>query len=99
CDESAIQKRLPPHTPKHVQELYAACNELNKKNYLECYHDASQAMDETLTLFNTGHLDLETRGLTERLVSTSDSKLLKLSKEFEYVPEELSGLQSLVSDT
>jgi arginine decarboxylase len=98
-DSFAIPRELPPDSPKPVQELYAACNELNKKNYLECYHDASQAIDETLTLFNTGHLDLETRGLTERLFWTFASKLLKLSKEFDYVPEELAGLQSLVSDT
>jgi len=98
-DSFTLPKELPPGSPKPVQELYAACNELNKKNYLECYHDASQAIDETLTLFNTGHLDLETRGLTERLFWTFASKLLKLSKEFDYIPEELTGLQAMVSDT
>lgn len=98
-DHFQIPAKLPEDAPKPVVELYAACTELNKKNYLECYHDASQAIDETLTLFNTGHLDLETRGLTERLFWSFSSKLLKLIKEMDYVPDELVGLQAMVSDT
>jgi arginine decarboxylase len=98
-DHFQIPAKLNDDAPKPVVELYAACNELNKKNYLECYHDASQAIDETLTLFNTGHLDLETRGLTERLFWSFSSKLLKLLKEMDYVPEELAGLKAMVSDT
>lgn len=98
-DHFQIPAKLPDGAPKPVLELFAACNELNKKNFLECYHDASQAIDETLTLFNTGHLDLETRGLTERLFWSFSSKLLKLIKEMDYVPDELVGLQALVSDT
>ncbi len=98
-DHFQIPKELPPDSPKPVTELYAACSELNKKNYMECYHDAMQAIDETLTLFNTGHLDLETRGLTERLFWIFSIKLLKLTRELDYVPEELTGLQAMVSDT
>lgn len=98
-DHFQIPAKLPEDAPKPVVELYAACNELNKKNYMECYHDASQAIDETLTLFNTGHLDLETRGLTERLFWSFSSKLLRLVKDMDYVPEELAGLQAMVSDT
>jgi len=50
-------------------------------------------------MFNLGSLTIEQRALTERLFWAVCSKLLKIVRELEYVPEELHGLEALLSDT
>lgn len=98
-DHFQVPKELPPNTPKPIAELFEVCNNLNKKNFLESYHDAQQDIDETLALFNLGQLTLEQRGLTERLFWAFTNKLLRLVRELDHVPEELEGLEALISDT
>jgi arginine decarboxylase len=73
--------------------------DLSQKNMVEAYHDAVQAVDEVLTMFNLGTLSLELRALAERLFWALSSKLLRMVREMEYVPEELQGLESMLSDT
>ncbi len=94
-----VAKELPPDAPQPVSDLFAIYNDLSKKNYLEAYHDALQAIDEAMNLFNLGYLSIELRGLTESLFWAFTGKLLKLVRELEYVPEELQGLEGLLSDT
>jgi arginine decarboxylase len=58
-----------------------------------------QAVDEALDLFNLGGLSIETRALVERLFWSVCGKVLKLVRELDYTPEELQGLEALLSDT
>jgi arginine decarboxylase len=90
---------LPDDAPQQVVDLQGIYRELSKKNLLEGYHDAVQTMDETLTMFNLGSLSIEMRALTERLFWAVCGKVLKLARELDHVPEELQGLESLLSDT
>jgi arginine decarboxylase len=85
--------------PQHISDLYAIYRDLSKKNLLEGYHDAVQAMDEALSMFNVGHLSIEHRAMTERLFWAVCGKILKMVREMDYVPEELQGLEALLSDT
>jgi arginine decarboxylase len=98
-DEFQVPPSLPEDAPQPIQELFSIYHELSKKNYLESYHDAVQAIDETLNLFNLGHLSIELRSLTERLFWALAMKLHKLIRELDYVPEELQGLEAMLSDT
>ena len=52
-----------------------------------------------MSLFNLGHLTIEHRALAERLFWALCNKLLNLVRELDYVPEELEGLEALLSDT
>jgi arginine decarboxylase len=90
---------IPEDAPQQIVELQGIYRELSKKNLIEGYHDAVQTMDETLTMFNLGSLSIEMRALTERLFWAVCGKVLKLVREMEYVPEELQGLEALLSDT
>src|SRR5271155_1289659 len=38
--------------PQQILDLQSVFRDVNKKNYLEAYHDAVQTMDEVLTMFN-----------------------------------------------
>jgi arginine decarboxylase len=90
---------VPADAPQQVHDLVAIHQDLKKKNLLEGYHDAVQAVDEALAMFNVGTLSLEMRALIERLFWSVCSKLLRIVREMDYIPEELEGLESFLSDT
>ena len=98
-DKCTAPETMPPDAPQPIQDLFSTYRDLNKKNYLESYHDSLQSMDETLNLFNLGYLSLELRALAERLYWAFGRKLMRLVKELDYVPEELNGLENMLSDT
>ena len=52
-----------------------------------------------MNLFNLGYLTIELRALAESLFWAFCKKLLRVKRELDYVPEELQGLESLLSDT
>lgn len=90
---------LPADAPQPVADLFAIHRDLSKKNFLESYHDAVQAIDEMLNLFNLGYLSIEMRALAERLFWAASLKLRRIVRELDYVPEELQGLEAMLSDT
>ena len=90
---------LPAEAPGPMVDLLAAYNDLNKKNFIEYYHDAVDHMEKTLALFNLGHLSLELRATAERLFWAFGRKLQRLVKELDHVPEELQNLDTMLSDT
>jgi arginine decarboxylase len=98
-DRYNLPPEIPEDAPQQVTDLYSLHTDLKKKNLIESYHDAVQAVDEALSMFNVGAMSLEMRALTERLFWTVCNKILRMVREMDYVPEELAGLESLLSDT
>jgi arginine decarboxylase len=98
-DRYQYPPEIPLDAPQQLQDLYSVYRDLSKKNLLEGYHDAVQSMDEALNMFNLGSLSIELRAMTERLFWAVCGKLLKIVRELDYVPEELQGLESFLSDT
>ena len=98
-DKCTAPDELPDDAPQPIQDLFGNFRDLNKKNYLESYHDAVQNMEETLNLFNLGYLTVELRALAERLFWAFTRKLSRLTREMDYVPEELNGLENMLCDT
>jgi arginine decarboxylase len=98
-DRYQVPPELPPEAPQPISDLFAIYRDLSKKNFLESYHDAVQSVDEVMNLFNLGYLTVELRALTEQMFWSLCGKLLKIVRELEYVPEELHGLEALLSDT
>lgn len=98
-DRSEVPNELPEDAPEPVRDLLAAFNEMNKKNFLECYHDAVEHMEQVLSLFKLGHLSVELRALAERLFWALGRKLQRLVRELDHVPEELQNLETMLSDT
>src|SRR5438034_9305913 len=56
-------------------------------------------MDVAMTLFSTGYLSLEQRALAENLFWAICKKIKRLTEQLDFVPEELEGLDTLLSDT
>ncbi len=98
-DKCTAPESLPEDAPQPLQDLFTTHKELNKKNYLEGYHDAVQSMEETLNLFNLGYLSVELRALAERLYWALCRKVMRITRDLDYVPDELNGLENMLSDT
>ena len=80
-------------------DLMETYQNLTARNALESYHDAQQALDMALNLFNGGYLPLEQRCLAENLFWAICRKLRKLVQQMDDVPEDLQGLDDTLADT
>jgi len=98
-DRLEVPPEIPLDAPQQVTDLFAVHRDLKKKNLLESYHDAVQAVDEALDMFNLGSMEIGHRALVERLFWAVCAKILKISRELDSTPEELQGLEALLSDT
>ncbi len=97
--EEELPASIPEDSEQPLIDLYEAHKSVTKKNLLESYHDAQQALDSALNLFSLGYLTLEQRSEAENLYWAICRKVLKLARELDYFPEELEGLEGLLADT
>ena len=97
--EEEAQLELPPDAEQPLVDLQETYDSLSVKNLLEAFHDAQQALDQALNLFSLGYLPLDQRCLAENLYWAICRRIYRLSRELEYLPEELEGLDAMLSDT
>jgi arginine decarboxylase len=69
------------------------------QNYQEAYHDAIQFKGEAVSLFAFGYLGLRQRARVERLYWECCDRILKLVRQQEHVPDELSDLEISMAQT
>ncbi len=84
--------------PRPLADLLEAYRGVSERRLLECYHDAMEARDAAMNLFNVGQITLEQRGQVERLFWATCAKIRDKCKELANVPEELEDLESSLSD-
>ncbi len=93
----------PPEPPTDAEQplidLQETYRGLGPRNLLEGYHDTQQALDQALNLFSLGYLSLEQRCIAENLYWAISRKIQKLASELDYFPEELEGIDAMLSDT
>jgi len=92
-------KPVPEDAEQPLLDLQDAYRSLSSKNLLEAFHDAQQSLDSALNLFSLGYLPLEQRSLAENYYWAICRRIQRYAKELEYYPEDLEGLDSLLSDT
>jgi arginine decarboxylase len=97
--ENDLPSSVPEDSEQALIDLFETHRSLTKKNLLETYHDAQQALDSALNLFNLGYLTLQQRSLAENFYWAICRKILKLASELDFFPEELEGLDGMLSDT
>ncbi|MBI1290849.1 biosynthetic arginine decarboxylase [bacterium] len=85
--------------PQPLHDLYEIHTQFSPKNYLENYHDASQAREEAINLFNLGYMSLAGRAEAESLFWAICEKVKKVAAEDPHMPEELEGLDEILADT
>jgi arginine decarboxylase len=97
--EQEIPQELPEDSEQPLVDLLETFRGLSAKNLLESFHDAHQALDSALNLFSLGYLPLSQRSMAEDLYWALCRRIQRLAKELDYFPEELEGLESMLSDT
>ena len=80
-------------------DLRETYQNLTARNALESYHDAQQALDMALNLFNGGYLPLEQRSQAETLYWAICARIRRLMQSTDDVPEDLQGLDDTLADT
>ncbi len=98
------EEEIPPtdateELEQPIIDLKETYQHLTARNALESYHDAQQALDMALNLFNGGYLPLKQRCMAETLYFAICSKLRKLMQQLDDVPEDLQGLDDTLADT
>ena len=88
-----------PEWEQPLADLVETYNNVTARNALEAFHDAQQALDMALSLFNTGYLPLEQRSLAENLFWAILIKLRRITQTLDEVPEDLQTLDEQLSDT
>ncbi len=96
-DENLLD--IPADSEQPLHDLVDTFKNVTARNVLESFHDAQQAMDVTMTLFSTGYLTLDQRALAENLFWAICKKIKRLAEQLDFIPEELEGLDTLLSDT
>jgi arginine decarboxylase len=94
-----IPTSFPENYEQPLHDLLITHQSVSARNLLESFHDAQQALDMTMNLFSTGYLPLDQRVIAEELYFAICRKIRKLMRELEYVPDELHGIDRMLSDT
>ncbi len=97
--EEQVPEELPEDAEQPLVDLLETYRNLSLKNLLESFHDAQQALDSALNLFSLGYLPLRQRCLAENLYWLICRRVFSLAKQLDVFPEELEGLESMLSDT
>ncbi len=82
-----------------IRNIAYVAENVSSKNYQESYHDAGQMREEGMTLFNVGHLSLAERARVEEFFWRTCEKILRITRQLEYVPDDLSNLERDMADT
>jgi arginine decarboxylase len=88
-----------PDWEQPLVDLVETYNNVTARSALEAFHDAQQALDMALGLFNGGYLPLEQRSMAENLFWAICTKLQKIVQTMAEVPEDLQNLDEHLSDT
>src|SRR5579871_1930053 len=97
--ENDVPGEPPPDAEQPLIDLSETNRGLTAKNLLESYHDAQQALDQALNLFSLGYLSLEQRCVAENLYWAISRKIQAQARQLDYFPEELEGIDAMLSDT
>ncbi len=97
--ENGLPEAIAEDAEQPLHDLRQTYDSLNVRNLLESFHDAQEAMENSITLFNNGYMSLEQRAFAENLYWAICRKIHRMMHQLEYVPEELEVLDSLLSET
>ena len=81
-----------------VHDLYDIWNKLSPNRLIEQWHDAMQAREDALELFNIGLVDLSTRATVERLFWSIAREVNTMAGKSKHATEELRAISRSLPD-
>ncbi len=93
------EPELAEHESPVIREMYETWQQVSRKRFHECYHDALEQKEKAGHLFKLGYLDLVGRATTEKLFWAICHRILWVIKQLDRIPEELQNLERALCDT
>lgn len=93
-----IPETISPDVEQPLHDLKGTYDGIHVRNLLESFHDAQEAMERAIQLFNSGYMPLDQRALAENVYWAICRKIRRFMKHLNRVPEELEVLDSLLSE-
>ncbi len=90
---------LSEEDPDPLHDLVEASASITRKNYQAAWHDAMEAREEMLSMFNLGLLSIEQRALGERIFWWTAQQISRVTRDLSYVPDEFGQLARALADT
>ena len=90
-----------PSDHKLVSDIFDIEKNLTSANRTEMFHDAQEIKEQTLSMFNFGLMDLESKAKIEQAywrIAHRTVKLFHAQDEQEYVPDEVKELEVALGD-
>jgi len=94
--ESDLPEYANGELHKSIKEMKYILDNINRKNYVEFYHDAIEYQEELFTLFNLGYLNLSDRAYAEDLFRRICRRALYFSSFQRHQLEEFDDLQKVM---
>ena len=89
------------HPKKGNRRLSGICgrriNQLTSKTFQETFHDVTQFKEEAISRFNLGILRLTERARVERIYWACCEKILAITRQQDYVPDDLEDLEKIMA--
>ncbi len=90
------QMEKPAPTVKKLLDIYKS---IDRYSLREDYHDTLQLINEAVSLFNLGYLNLQDRAIAEWLYSKIIKKINSIVEKIKPIPEELQNFQLSLRQT
>ena len=85
--------------PEVLSSMAELADLVTEGNFLETYHDAQDLREQAMLLFTTGQLGLRDRARVEEHYWRTCRAVLAMTKQAEYVPDDLEDLELALADT
>ena len=98
CDVPSGQPEPPKEgEPPIVWNLWETYQSINVENFQETFHDVTQFKEEAISRFNLGILRLTERARVERIYWACCEKILAITRQQDYVPDDLEDLEKIMA--
>ncbi len=82
-----------------VQGMCEIAFGVSRKNFQEAYHALVEGREHARMLFNTGQLSMPERARIEEFYWYGCARVMRVTRDIDYVPDELENLEGDLSDT
>ena len=93
-----VPKTLQAGAHELLENLMTVVSALKPENAQECYNDAFYYRDEIHQRFKRGNMSLRERALAGEIFWHIMTRIASLTKEMDYIPEELQKLPAMLAD-
>ncbi len=94
-----LPESLPEDSHTYLKNMMDSGRNITAENAQEAFNDALYYRDEIHSLFIHRSISLREKSLAEKIFWSIINQVVEVSKEMDYIPEDLTGIESVIHDT